>query len=917
MYSHRHLVIEEVNLPPSTEWKSKPPGWRFVRITHGVAYWLSPGSNQEVSSGGLIVLAPHGAGSVLASKLGDVRLHYFHFCPETLSGFLTLAERQQLEALAAQQRPAVQFLTSTHPVATQFTDMLSHAAGHEGLFLRCEVLFLVATYFAEDLSRSRPPATKSTFALHRFRQIIQQMPDSELIRHAPEDLARMCGCSVRHFGRLFRRHFGAAIRAKQIELRLLKARQILAERDSKVIEVAMECGYRSLGLFNAMFKKHVGMTPTQWRRSALKKMRAPKTKHAAAIILAILLPWSLSAAEAPPQLAVTNNATEPPKTAAPATNAPAAKPAAPTFEVTGYEITGNTLLPRSVLEQVLTNSFGPAVTFDAIRKALGELQLAYRDRGFVTVAVTLPPQELTNGLVKVQVTQGVLTEVNVVNNRYFSSNNVMRALPSVRTNTVLNGLVFGQELDRANNNKDRQIYPVIGPGPEPGTSSLNLKVKDRLPWHGRIELNNASTPDTPELRLNLSTVYNNLWQLEHQFGAQYSFTPTDLKEGSYPFYDKPLIANYSAYYRLPLSGVNGARDQLPYDLGQFGYDEAAHRFRPPPAADVNELLVYASRSSSDTGMQLQAETLNPTRIPPAGGLQVSDRLFNDSLTIDENIGTRLLHPLPAMGPLRSSLSMGPDFKRHRATSDQTRVFQATLYVPEVGNVGPPFTTFKSPPTMTSRSSFNAVDYFPLSLNWDASVADKYGITFFNINNTFQWNGFFGGKSDFQAITFSTNVTGTYYQGNYGITRDQKISGEWGVRAHADGQYATETLISTEQIGLGGNAGPRGYRDGQIYGDLGWRLQLEPHTPSFNLGLVDAKAPMFVRFYTFMDYAMAYRAEHRAFGPNRVELWGTGVGLSGNIGEHIDFRFAVGFPLLALPGLEAGQPRVTFAVGGTF
>jgi len=82
-------------------------------------------------------------------------------------------------------------------------------------------------------------------------------------------------------------------------------------------------------------------------------------------------------------------------------------------------------------------------------------------------------------------------------------------------------------------------------------------------------------------------------------------------------------------------------------------------------------------------------------------------------------------------------------------------------------------------------------------------------------------------------------------------------------------------------------------------------------------MVDGKVPMFMRFYTFMDYGMAYRAEQRLFGPNRVELWGTGVGMSGNIGEHIDFRFAVGFPLLALPGLKAGQPRVTFAVGGQF
>ena|SRR5436190_1880674 len=182
MYSHRHLVIEEVNLPQSTEWKSKPPGWRFIRITHGAAYWLCPGANQELSSGGMIVLAPQAAGSVLASKLGDVRLHYFHFCPETLGGFLSLEERQQLEALAAQKQSAVHFLAPTEPVAAQFADLLSRAATPESLFQRCEALFLAVTYFAGDLSSLLPHAARSASALHRFRQIIQQVPDSELIQ---------------------------------------------------------------------------------------------------------------------------------------------------------------------------------------------------------------------------------------------------------------------------------------------------------------------------------------------------------------------------------------------------------------------------------------------------------------------------------------------------------------------------------------------------------------------------------------------------------------------------------------------------------------------------------------------------------------------------------------------------------------
>ena len=56
------------------------------------------------------------------------------------------------------------------------------------------------------------------------------------------------------------------LRKRQTELRLQRARQLLTDADAKVSMVAMESGYRHLGLFNAMFKKRFGVTPREWRQ---------------------------------------------------------------------------------------------------------------------------------------------------------------------------------------------------------------------------------------------------------------------------------------------------------------------------------------------------------------------------------------------------------------------------------------------------------------------------------------------------------------------------------------------------------------------------------------------------------------------------------------------------------------------------
>src|SRR5262249_25721288 len=161
-----------------------------------------------------------------------------------------------------------------------------------------------------------------------------------------------------------------------------------------------------------------------------------------------------------------------------------------------------------------TKYTGTNITVGEIVKAASELQLEYHDRGFPTANVTVPPQQITNGVVQIRVFIGALSEIDVGGahwHGYFSSNNVMRALPSLHTNMVLNGPVFQAELDRANANQDRQIYPQLEPGDIENTTRLRLDVRDRLPLHAKVELNNQSSPGTPELRLNTSVVYNNLW----------------------------------------------------------------------------------------------------------------------------------------------------------------------------------------------------------------------------------------------------------------------------------------------------------------------------------------------------------------------------------------------------------------------
>jgi hemolysin activation/secretion protein/AraC-like DNA-binding protein len=916
------LLLEEIPLGAGQEWWVSSPAWHLVRLHSGPAYWLGGTEPRVLTEGDVILAGPGSNGCVRASRLGDVQLHAFAFAPRQLGGLLSLAEQRFFAEHERCAGASARVLPADHPAVGAFAALLGRGGLRPSLALRGELLEIVGAIFDTELARHQSVPAYTTPACRRFHELIVRMPETELVQHHPQELARLCGCTVRHFGRLFRDAFGAPPRTRQTELRLRRASQLLLETDSKVIDVAFESGYRNLSLFNALFKRQYKMTPTAWRRKNLGGLKK-QARAAAAALLLLAAPWLLQPAQsaeatARPQAAEGTNS--PP--VATSTNRPpeGAKPAAErqapvTFEVKGYELEGNTLLPGAVTQPILQKHTGNAVTFEGVRQALADLQMAYRERGFITVAVALPPQQLTNGIVHVLVTEGRLSAIRIHGNRYFSDANVRRALPDLHTNMILNSLAFQQELDRANANRDRQIYGNINPGDEPGTTALDLNVKDRLPLHERMDVDNYSTPGTPALRINAAAQYNNLWQLEHQLGVQYSFSPQAYKQGSYPFYDLPLIANYSAFYRMPLGAVNGPPHPQDYSVGDFGYDEVTRRFRPPPAQDSSELLFYASRSSIDTGNVLQSQTLTPPVIPPEGALQVKDQIYSQSISDNSDVGARWSLPLPMMSKVRSSLSVGPDYKNYRIDSAQNRTFSATIFVPENGQTGPPFTEFHSPPTSTSRSIFNSVEYLPLTLLWEGGFGDNWGSTSFSLNQSANYGDLLANAKNFEALASSTKANGDYYIIQPSLTREQKLPSDYGLRLHADGQWANQPLISNEQFALGGLAGVRGYQDGQLYGDTGWRVQFEPHTPLATVGVVNG-VPITARLFAFADYGQLYLIDPGT-RPGRIQELGWGGGLDSSIGAHVDFRVTIGVPALDVPGRNAGEARAYFTLAAQF
>jgi hemolysin activation/secretion protein len=118
--------------------------------------------------------------------------------------------------------------------------------------------------------------------------------------------------------------------------------------------------------------------------------------------------------------------------------------------------------------------------------------------------------------------------------------------------------------------------------------------------------------------------------------------------------------------------------------------------------------------------------------------------------------------------------------------------------------------------------------------------------------------------------------------------------------------------------MGGVTGVRGYTDGENYGDTGWRVMLEPRTPLVNIGMVDGDIPFWVRASVFMDYGETYLLQKiSADSKDAAQFWGWGTSLTANIGNHLDGRLTVAFPLVSSAVTPAGSVHVYFGVGAQF
>jgi AraC-like DNA-binding protein len=102
-------------------------------------------------------------------------------------------------------------------------------------------------------------------AIAAVREAIGQMRTALDSKLKMQPIAQQLNVSYRWFRRTFAQHTGLSPHQYLLELRLARARSLLSESRTTVKEIATSAGFEDEHYFCRLFRRKIGLTPTQWR----------------------------------------------------------------------------------------------------------------------------------------------------------------------------------------------------------------------------------------------------------------------------------------------------------------------------------------------------------------------------------------------------------------------------------------------------------------------------------------------------------------------------------------------------------------------------------------------------------------------------------------------------------------------------
>lgn len=265
-------VVVDWGFYPLEAWRNYWHSHSYFEVCHGYSgsgVFRTGEREIDVGAGSLFVARPGDVHEIVSSAADPLGIQFWGF---TLRPSGSPAAETD-DVFTAFADPAAPVVTTAAAGVPHLLALLSVAADRRGpgsgevvsalarLLLRETAVALAGPTAPSD--PGGPVDTDQLTVATMRRYLGDNLARPVLVR----DVAAQVHLSERHAGRLFRATTGQSVHAYLVRARLAAAAQLLAEAELPLKEIARRCGFTDVRHFITTFRKHHGLTPTEFRRS--------------------------------------------------------------------------------------------------------------------------------------------------------------------------------------------------------------------------------------------------------------------------------------------------------------------------------------------------------------------------------------------------------------------------------------------------------------------------------------------------------------------------------------------------------------------------------------------------------------------------------------------------------------------------
>jgi hemolysin activation/secretion protein len=512
--------------------------------------------------------------------------------------------------------------------------------------------------------------------------------------------------------------------------------------------------------------------------------------------------------------------------------------AAAKVTVKKFVFEGNHAFSSRQLAKVVAAYAGREITSEELEEARVALTKHYVDAGFITSGALLPDQDVTTGVIRFQIVEGRLKEIDLRGNFWYRAwwlRNQLRQAAGRPVN--FNDLKTGLQLLRQNPTISR-INAELKPGSQTGESILDVSMKDEQPFRFGFTVGNTRPPSVAE---GIGELY--------------------LTDVNLTGHNDPLDLHWGLARWTKEGAVNYA-----------GFDNVSGAYEFPITPWDTTVALHASKLDSSVIDETFA-SLGITSETKQYGVALRQpvyRTLRDTVTVS----------LAADREQSTTFLLGQPFSLEPGAIDgKSTVFATRLTID--------WTNRSQVHVLALRSVFNvgwhAFGSTKAEAGVDGTTSGAGGLDLgVPDSKFFSWIGqaqYVRRLFDTPAFRDKPDVYG------WNILRETTLV----LRVNA--QLSDRPLLSLEQFSIGGMQSVRGYRENQLLRDDGVFGSAEVRVP---LWLAKDKTPI-VSFAPFFDCADGWNSDK--LNKSYQTIYSSGVGLLVNATKHAQITVYWGHPFV--------------------